>query len=48
MLTDVIESIFVDDQMLISTIHGRYIYFEGGVKEIIPRIEFNKYGLSAH
>jgi AraC-like DNA-binding protein len=33
---------------LISTLHGLYIYFEGGVKEIIPRIEFNKHGLSVH
>jgi hypothetical protein len=47
-LTDAIESVFVDDQMLITTLHGLYIYFEGGAKEIIPRIEFNKYGLSAH
>ena len=47
-LTDAIESVFVDDQLLITTLHGLYIYFEGGAKEIIPRIEFNKYGLSAH
>jgi len=47
-LTDAIESVFVDDQMLISTLHGLYIYFEGGGKEIIPRIEFNKHGLSVH
>jgi len=33
---------------LITTLHGLYIYFEGGAKEIIPRIEFNKHGLSVH
>ena len=42
------ESIFVDGELLISTSHGLFIMFEREAKEIIPRIEFNKYALSAH
>jgi len=40
------ETIFVENELLISTSHGLYINFNGEAKEIIPRIEFNKFGLS--
>ena len=47
-LNESLESIFVDGELLISTSHGLYIIFDREAKEIIPRIEFNKYGLSPH
>ena len=47
-LTQVVQSVFVDGELIISTLHGMYFVYEGKLNELIPRIEFNKYGLLAY
>jgi hypothetical protein len=47
-LTQAMQTVFVDGELIIATLHGMYFVYDEKLSELIPRIEFNKYGLLAY
>ncbi|MEY3920528.1 MAG: hypothetical protein RL634_289 [Bacteroidota bacterium] len=45
-LYDALQTVFVEGELIVTTSHGLYMVHDNQVREIIPRTEFNKYGLN--